>query len=397
MEPKDPKKNDQATEPDEPKPSRTKTLVYVGVVALVCGILGAWGYSHVFGSNKSDSRTSSSKDSGSGTGGPGGSSGGPGSSGTSGSKPSSGSSGEGKNTGGSQGSAQRNVDTRKLVEAEAAWLTAEKELQQARAGEKAARQTEDDLKKVVTFLKRTLLIAGRPGGVSLAEAFWAGGQGKDVTLRKAVDHTESQVGQSFADRPLAEAIVREMLGLAYLGLGEPGPGVKQYERAYTLREGTQGVNDPETAECRNQLAVAYRLANRPDDASRLFERNPGSAGHASALAVRGAMLPSEQNPIDAERMLRESLSIREKIEPDDWTTFDTKSLLGAALLDQEKFADAEPLLISGYEGLKQHQDRIPSHERARVTSALQRLVKLYDAWGKKDQAMKWRRELDRAG
>jgi hypothetical protein len=100
------------------------------------------------------------------------------------------------------------------------------------------------------------------------------------------------------------------------------------------------------------------------------------------------MLLSEENPGEAEWILRESLSIRERIQPNDWTTFDTKSLLGEALLDQEKFADAEPLLVSGYEGLKQRQDRIPSHERVRVTRAVGRLVKLYDAWGKKDQAMK---------
>jgi hypothetical protein len=66
-------------------------------------------------------------------------------------------------------------------------------------------------------------------------------------------------------------------------------------------------------------------------------------------------------------------------------------------MDQEKYADAEPLLLSGYEGLKQRQDLIPAQERPRLIKALERLVKLYEAWGRKDQAMRWRKELETAG
>ena len=98
--------------------------------------------------------------------------------------------------------------------------------------------------------------------MSLAEAFWAGGQGKDVTLRKAVDTAEPQVAAAFADRPLAEASIRELLGMAYLNVGEAARAVKQYERALALREAMHGVNHPDTADCRNKLAVAYRLAGQ---------------------------------------------------------------------------------------------------------------------------------------
>ena len=99
-----------------------------------------------------------------------------------------------------------------------------KERDQARAAENAALRSEEETKAILDFFKNNLLSAGRPGDVSLTEAFWAGGKGKDVTLRKAVDAAESQVAEAFADRPLAEASVREMLGLAYLSLGEPAPG-----------------------------------------------------------------------------------------------------------------------------------------------------------------------------
>ena len=72
-------------------------------------------------------------------------------------------------------------------------------------------------------------------------------------------------------------------------------------------------------------------------------------------------------------------------------------MLGEALLDQKKFADAEPLLLSGYEGMKQREDTIPPQDKPRLTKALERLVKLYEAWGKKDEAMKWRKELAAGG
>ena len=88
----------------------------------------------------------------------------------------------------------------------------------------------------------------------------------------------------------------------------------------------------------------------PAEAGRLFDRNPNSPAHAAALAVRGSMLLLEKKPAEAELKLRECLTIRRKIQPDDWTTFDTESTLGEALLDQKKFADAEPLLLVGLRG-----------------------------------------------
>ena len=54
----------------------------------------------------------------------------------------------------------------------------------------------------------------------------------------------------------------------------------------------------------------------------------------------------------AEEMFCECLSIREKAQPDAWSTFNAHSLLDEALLRQKKYTDAEPLLLEGYEGMK---------------------------------------------
>jgi hypothetical protein len=96
---------------------------------------------------------------------------------------------------------------------------------------------------------------------------------------------------------------------------------------------------------------------------------------------------------DAEPILRECLAIRQKQTPDDWTTFNTKSLLGAALLGQKKYADAEPLLLAGYDGMKKALGQTAAERQGRLIENLECLVKLYDAWDKKDKASEWRKKL----
>jgi len=194
-----------------------------------------------------------------------------------------------------------------------------------------------------------------------------------------------------------EASIREMLGLGYLTVGEAQQAVKEYQQALMLREAVQGPNQPDTAGCRNQLAIAYRLAGKTVEAGKLFDRNPVSPAEADALAARGLTLLVQKKPEEAELAFRQCLNIRDKIQADDWTAFDARSCLGGALLDQKRYADAEPLLLSGFEGLRQREASIPTAEKPRLTWALERLVRLYDAWGKQEDAMKWRKELAAAG
>jgi hypothetical protein len=95
----------------------------------------------------------------------------------------------------------------------------------------------------------------------------------------------------------------------------------------------------------------------------------------------------------AEPLLRECRALRAKALPDAWTTFNTESLFGGALLGQQKYDDAEPLLVQGYEGMKQRAAKIPAKRKGRLTEALERLVHCYDAWGMSAEAARWRSEL----
>jgi tetratricopeptide (TPR) repeat protein len=122
-----------------------------------------------------------------------------------------------------------------------------------------------------------------------------------------------------------------------------------------------------------------------------------SPAYAVQLAIVGTNLLAQNKHADAEVVVRECLAIRQKKQPDDWTTFNTESMLGGALVGQKKHAEAEPLLLRGYEGMKERAAKIPPQGQVRLTQALERLVQLYSGWGKEEQAQTWRRALEAQG
>jgi serine/threonine protein kinase len=128
----------------------------------------------------------------------------------------------------------------------------------------------------------------------------------------------------------------------------------------------------------------------------LGDGTPRMLGFAGVLAQHAARLLSRDQAAEAEPLLRDCVAIREKGQPDAWATCSAKAMLGEALVGQKKYADAEPLLRAGYEGMKRRQASIPPEGKPRLTHALQQLVRLYEGWGKPDEAARWRKELDAA-
>ncbi len=113
---------------------------------------------------------------------------------------------------------------------------------------------------------------------------------------------------------------------------------------------------------------------------------------AGLLAQIGLSLPEQKKWSEAEPLLRECLAIREKTQPDVWSTFNTQSLLGGAILGQKKYAEAEPLVRTGYEGMKQREKTIPPEGRVRLPEALDRLIDFSTATNKPDEVKKWQAE-----
>lgn len=96
----------------------------------------------------------------------------------------------------------------------------------------------------------------------------------------------------------------------------------------------------------------------------------------------------------AQTVIQEALELCIVKEPDLWSTFNTRSLLGAALLGQKKWSEAEPLLLAGFEGLEKRQDEIPAQAKVRLTEAAQRLADLYKAMDKPEETAKWQAKFE---
>jgi hypothetical protein len=64
------------------------------------------------------------------------------------------------------------------------------------------------------------------------------------------------------------------------------------------------------------------------------------------------------------------------------------------LAGERDFPAAEPLLLDAYKALAERRDQIlPRGRETILREAAERLVQLYEAWGKPDQAEAWRKTL----
>ncbi len=185
----------------------------------------------------------------------------------------------------------------------------------------------------------------------------------------------------------------------------PGDAEPLFRRALAYYRKAQGPDGPLTLDLTRDLALLLDRTGRGAEAVPFFrERIARERGRTPAnrrvlaanLTLLGLSLLEQQKWAEAEPVIRECLAIREKIDPDSWTTFYSRSMLGGALLGQSKFAEAEPLLLQGYEGIKKREKTNPPQAKARLTEAIDRVVQFYQATGKKDEAAKWRKELETA-
>jgi hypothetical protein len=91
--------------------------------------------------------------------------------------------------------------------------------------------------------------------------------------------------------------------------------------------------------------------------------------------------------------LREALGICEKAIPDDLGRYNTMSLLGEALRGQGRYAEAESLVVDGYQGMAAPAVRIAVPDRPLLLEAAERVVHLYESWGRPEQAAAWKIKL----
>jgi len=121
-----------------------------------------------------------------------------------------------------------------------------------------------------------------------------------------------------------------------------------------------------------------------------------SLERAGQLAGIGTNLIDLKAWDEAEGVLRETLALREALQPDVWSTFNSRSQLGGILMARGKLDEAHSLLLDGYRGMKEREATIPPQAATRIPEALERLVAFYEASSAPEEAARWRSELEAA-
>jgi serine/threonine protein kinase/Tfp pilus assembly protein PilF len=107
---------------------------------------------------------------------------------------------------------------------------------------------------------------------------------------------------------------------------------------------------------------------------------------ADTLVALGRTYMEQGQAKLAEPCLREASEIRHQALEGHWLTANVDSLLGACLVARGEYAQAEPLLLKAYKGLRTARGT----PAARREQARERIVKLYEAWQKPEKAAKWK-------
>ncbi|HTB15590.1 MAG TPA: tetratricopeptide repeat protein [Bryobacteraceae bacterium] len=165
-----------------------------------------------------------------------------------------------------------------------------------------------------------------------------------------------------------------------------------FREAIEMNRRLLGEEHPEVSTNLNNLALMLRDQGRYDEAEEMFrkalaiqkkvygEEHPRIAVTYTNLA---SLLQRKGDFADAEPLYVKAIELNRRVFPEkDWQIETIKSLLGGCLTADHQYAAAEPLLLESYPIIRSTFG--DSHKRTQV--AAQRVVDMYNAWGKAQKA-----------
>ena len=179
-------------------------------------------------------------------------------------------------------------------------------------------------------------------------------------------------GELAAEEPL----IREALGIAQESWGPENPGTLRYSLQLGLLLSEEGA------------AAAAEPILRENLEQRRKVLGPQNAGVASGSQFLAELLARTGRPREALPLAQQAVeTLARELSEHHWRTAMARSVLGDCLIRLKRFAEAEPLLISSLETLE-HTRGNGAERQARITR--ERIVHLYEAWGRPKQAAAWR-------
>ncbi len=261
-------------------------------------------------------------------------------------------------------------------------------------------------------------------------------------LERALKSLKDKVGGKHP----ASLIAMNNLAIAYNATGKRQQAEELWNDALRTQRQMLGDNHPDTLTTKVTLGEFYLLQNKYDEAEKLLlealngcraalDRNhlatdaslallsslyvnkrelkkaeqylieamevtrarygPDHALAVWATELVGSILITQKEFARAEPYLRDCLATRIKTDPEGSGRITAEGWLGLCLLGLKKYAEAEPLLLSSYERDNARKDDRPGASPSTL-NLLDRIINLYDAWGKKDKSEEWRtKRVDR--
>lgn len=190
------------------------------------------------------------------------------------------------------------------------------------------------------------------------------------------------------------------LGMVRLGKKDLAAAERLMRQALELGRRLLGPEHRQVAGCLNGLGQVRAAQGRKAEAETHFRealaihRKVLGNGHpdvAANLCNLAAQLEENGKPEEAGKALAEALEIvKQTLPPDHPQTAWTRSVQGAHLAALGKYETSEKLLLASYRRLRRVFG--PRAEATRLT--LERLVHLYEGWGKSKKAAAYRKILE---
>ncbi len=137
---------------------------------------------------------------------------------------------------------------------------------------------------------------------------------------------------------------------------------------------------------RGDYARAHGLGTQALEVRRECYSNQNHPELGSSLFLLGRIELEAGNPLAAEPVLQQALTILEQLPEGHWRTAMCASVLGACLAAQERYGESEEFLVRGFEALRRRAE-LPNCD---TLDALERLINMYDAWDRPEQADAYR-------
>ena len=220
----------------------------------------------------------------------------------------------------------------------------------------------------------------------------------EALLTKVLDVQRRVLGEQHQDTLNAA----NSLALVYQAEGRYQEAEPLLLHVVDARSRVLGAENSQTLSTMNNLAELYRREHKQAEAEALFRKildvrrrvqGPSHRNTIDALAALGRIKLERGKYAEATSLLREALDAYAKAGADNWRRYFIESQLGASVAAQNRYAEAEPFLVSGYQGMLQRMSSVPLEDRPRLLEAREQIVRLYESWQKPEKAAEWREKL----